>query len=683
MPELREVIAHCLTLRHVLTTVYCWSPSSGAAWGLLAIWADPTKAEVKGLSSYVSRSVRLRMEAKVPFKVSASVPAPRGRGRAWSPLWLAGTENLADLQLRDVTLHPRALVLDFTSKYLSFHFGTHTSIQVYSVPEWRALKSMPQEGRAFKFALVLEFKHAVIAFLSLDLIFRARWLDESPEPPVTAYPFENPETLDQRRLDEGEDAVTRCLQVAADWLRPHLDARGTARGDAWGSRLAMDVFCELGADGGMYARYGVYSTSEAWHFAGLAHTLTAAEVFFCPSRFARLWESCLTFAQDAWECLLEEYLRPALHGSHLLAPTEGQRLNCARRFFRVWARDKIYVSHRMADIRKECAYDVFEPTYIEDALDRPNNLGHLIFGSLWKSSMTLYSPSTPVVRAAGDDPLTSLYREFHLLNTETFLDEDAYAAPSRLFLPPRELRARCIPVLCYKQSGKVVWSITNPEYNGDVELLHGDARKQRLAETIIRTTETVSVGPLEYCGNALAFNKAGRGKRVHIALCKGDPTVRLGRIDFYARHLTRLSRAKGSAVIPGKRKKSMRELAERKARSTGHGGRIVALGLANLRRKLKAHHNMQEHVQQTNRLFSEAERAETAKESVAMSSTRTVKDDGPQLIKGLLAYGVVHGVALIFEQQVLVIEAPPPSSLQCLRRLVKLATWRRVFPFIV
>lgn len=41
-------------------------------------------------------------------------------------------------------------------------------------------------------------------------------------------------------------------------------------------------------------------------------------------------------------------------------------------------------------------------------------------------------------------------------------------------------------------------------------LLSGDDRNKRLASTIISMTETVSVGPLEYCGNALAFLKAGK-----------------------------------------------------------------------------------------------------------------------------------------------------------------------------
>lgn len=52
--------------------------------------------------------------------------------------------------------------------------------------------------------------------------------------------------------------------------------------------------------------------------------------------------------------------------------------------------------------------------------------------------------------------------------------------------------------------------------------VEGAEREARLAQNIIRTTDKVSVGPLEYCGTALAFRQRGKGRSI---VCVFQPLI--------------------------------------------------------------------------------------------------------------------------------------------------------------
>ncbi|KAK7034827.1 hypothetical protein R3P38DRAFT_2771895 [Favolaschia claudopus] len=55
-----------------------------------------------------------------------------------------------------------------------------------------------------------------------------------------------------------------------------------------------------------------------------------------------------------------------------------------------------------------------------------------------------------------------------------------------------------------------------------IDEVTGDARQSMLFKSIVQTTQGVSIGPLEYCGNG---HMVQVGKNAFLAVCKGDPRV--------------------------------------------------------------------------------------------------------------------------------------------------------------
>jgi hypothetical protein len=52
--------------------------------------------------------------------------------------------------------------------------------------------------------------------------------------------------------------------------------------------------------------------------------------------------------------------------------------------------------------------------------------------------------------------------------------------------------------------------------NCDLRQIVGNEREGMLFENIIKYTNRVAIGPLEYCGNALAFNKPGGHGKMYV-----------------------------------------------------------------------------------------------------------------------------------------------------------------------
>lgn len=114
--------------------------------------------------------------------------------------------------------------------------------------------------------------------------------------------------------------------------------------------------------------------------------------------------------------------------------------------------------------------DIFEPTYIADALSTPGHLGHLVFGrDKWRS----LAPSG-WDDCAPDDPLTAMFRRRGLpfihcavyfilrlwstgmLDVETNLDSSLYGV---MRLRAEDMRIRVRPTFTYKCSGDLVWTV--------------------------------------------------------------------------------------------------------------------------------------------------------------------------------------------------------------------------------
>ncbi|KAJ7815370.1 hypothetical protein B0H14DRAFT_3476235 [Mycena olivaceomarginata] len=172
-------------------------------------------------------------------------------------------------------------------------------------------------------------------------------------------------------------------------------------------------------------------------------TVTEAEVFSNPSRTARFAAAYLQYLHRS-RTGLSDLLRPAMKDGYL-APTVQQRMRYLD-WLHVYAKDQTKLPVRMAVLVDDYTdqledlsglqmwfrydmgtlYDVFEPTYVTEALSLPHNLGHLIFGhETWVELGGRLSD--------GSDALTSLFSDEGLLDSPTFLRPDHY---SRSFCRP-------------------------------------------------------------------------------------------------------------------------------------------------------------------------------------------------------------------------------------------------------
>ncbi|EJD35031.1 hypothetical protein AURDEDRAFT_175904 [Auricularia subglabra TFB-10046 SS5] len=266
MPELRECIMHYTYLAWALWTfgfsiVFVLGMRvvsvHGPAWQVRAIFIDPTQPEYDAgcalARKLLGKCKRTASDHQLPYDAVQqrrflaeqmyelhSTDAHLRRGGDQYSLWPPGIGTLSDLKLQRVQYAQRAVIFDFGTKWLMFHWLTHTSVQVYSPDEWRILRDIPRAGRHFKIAIAFVFDRCTIACESHDLLFQPKWLDEPPVIP--------PEM---------------CPQVLEDWLQAGWAQRRAAR-----DRLSMDVVRNLRGDGELFAGVGVYSESELFFMAG-------------------------------------------------------------------------------------------------------------------------------------------------------------------------------------------------------------------------------------------------------------------------------------------------------------------------------------------------------------------------------------------------------------------------------
>ncbi|KIM90111.1 hypothetical protein PILCRDRAFT_84268 [Piloderma croceum F 1598] len=188
------------------------------------------------------------------------------------------------------------------------------------------------------------------------------------------------------------------------------------------------------------------------------------------------------------ENVLEKLIRPAYRDG-LLAPTLEQRKSYMR-WLHVYARDRTWMPDRMGELlayynykidflskqhqswsRAETTdlYDVFEPTYLREALELPHqNFGPLIFGKEEWVTMGAHVQRT-YLRPSFYKPLTSRQPAFMRIKVESVKNRD-----NHLFS----------------------------------HLISGN---------------DMAIGPLEYYGNAFIYKAAGGYKKVAVA--KKDPMI--------------------------------------------------------------------------------------------------------------------------------------------------------------
>ncbi|KAJ3518388.1 hypothetical protein NM688_g9444 [Phlebia brevispora] len=297
----------------------------------------------------------------------------------WPPMWRTSKANpqppsITTLRLQSIDFTGRTLVLDLGPLWFKLQYLTHTSVQMYRKSMWfDSICKVNQMDRGFKIGMAFEFDEFILAFPSEDMVFQPQWATTHG-----GLPKSPPDVVLENQ---------RFLQAVATWISERV-AGQTNR-----FRFACDVVRETTT---VFGGVGVYTVVELFFLAGISPFLTEAEVFDCPSRTARLCEAMWVYANNA-----RENIWPLLRScmiNDILAPTKKQRMEYARRV-KVYGKLRTEMPMRMKALLAILAHlgskgevcsrtqlvglhDIFEPTYLQPALARAGNLGHLIFGRM-------------------------------------------------------------------------------------------------------------------------------------------------------------------------------------------------------------------------------------------------------------------------------------------------------------
>ncbi|KAG6835488.1 hypothetical protein H0H93_000898 [Arthromyces matolae] len=481
MPEFRE------TLAHFFIVIWLWFRFRfDYSWTLLALWVDFTEKEAR--NSRI-RKIPGAKEGHVCQLLAEHPNIKRGTNGSQDPVFpphLCKTKSnpnpppLDSFTLRDVKTTNRALILDFGSLYLKFSYLTHCSVQFYTSEKWySSVCKMPKHLRGFHIVLALEFKEYVLAFISLDLLAQPEWAvsqdDFDPTPPDVYTEY------------------CEFLGCVVKWIKSRRDSARSGR--------ACDI---------------IRATSQRKRFSIVLHEQPASAkpsgaMHINPIQIFRLSSSLLSFVGYTDFLNISDLLKPCMREG-LLAPTPEQRL-MYKDWLHVFAKCYVRTSPRLADLidgykerlseleaggmewsRDEVdLFDVFEPEYIQAAFqEKKTHLGALIFGKEEWAYLKGDIPDNAVI-----DPLSSYFSGPGFSSSKTYLRPSFYNTLS----PNDDKRLFC----------QDLWRLSEAE------------RSKMYFNYIVKHTNTVSIGPLEYCGTA-HVRYTTHGEPIVLSV-NGNPTV--------------------------------------------------------------------------------------------------------------------------------------------------------------
>ncbi|KAI0668379.1 hypothetical protein C8Q78DRAFT_1046844 [Trametes maxima] len=531
MPEYREVLANVYTVQRWLQDVY--RPNQDSALCLQALWVDSTNSEQKNAKSRSSQEAQ-----GLTYRLNSGSTIQRGSSGSQQPVWPHKdghpVQSLDGMVLSSIKATPRMVVINLETIVLQVRLHTHVVSQVYTRSQWYdEIAMVPKVTRVFRVAIALDFGNWVVAFLSADNIWTPYW--SQPSDPLPVY---HPDVYHDYPAFVGymANAIWDCLGP----LKPNRGKKEDTE------KLALNWVREN--VGGV----GMYMSEEIFYLAGLSPFISEYEFFSCPSRVARFCEAFWTLAEHAHKAL-STLLEPCYEG-YVLAPTEGHRLRYTRWLY-VHAKKQVVMSLRMKSLRNNylavlstdnqhndsdrprqvrsssCGlYDVFEPTYIKPALEKPG----------FSLARYIFEPTTvpASVQVGPEDPLMEVYHELvatGLLPRTPLSTNLKPAHYSPICLAESDMNAARINTslwLCKSViSQKPVWSILPPfpahlverSHHLDMPLSllpsrrlfeHADdnARNVQSFQYIVSNSKKVAIGPLEYCAIGRRLYRGGCGK---------------------------------------------------------------------------------------------------------------------------------------------------------------------------
>ncbi|EKM48187.1 uncharacterized protein PHACADRAFT_109311, partial [Phanerochaete carnosa HHB-10118-sp] len=237
--------------------------------------------------------------------------------------------------------------------------------------------------------------------------------------------------------------------------------------------------------------FEVYTSSEVFYLAGIPVFITEQEFLSSPSRMARFCDAFWVFARHA-HLELEKFLQSYFDG-YIIAVDNQQRMKYSY-WLHIYAKHQTFMSERMRELVSTYVdtldslgarqgqlfvwspavglYDVFEPTYLRNTLERrENNLGGLVFGQELWSKLGDTAPDL-------EDPLSSvLCAKGISLTAETHLDLPIYEAT--LFVDKTKLQKASVLSRLYcgeNSTKKQLWTII-PNYPENIGSRDGHTTK--------------------------------------------------------------------------------------------------------------------------------------------------------------------------------------------------------------
>ncbi|KAF7422802.1 hypothetical protein PC9H_010961 [Pleurotus ostreatus] len=269
---------------------------------------------------------------------------------------------------------------------------------------------------------------------------------------------------------------------------------------------------------------GVYTLCKVFFMAGIPIHISIQDFCQSPSRVARLCLALWEYTRKSHDNLWLDILKPALV-DNILAPTRRQREQYGH-WLMVYGKTRTLVPRRMAKlIVKHEANDVngkgdiFEPGYLNIALQEHPYLGYLVFG---ESAWTHLGGSV-----GGGDPLSSLFNKHNMLDAKSHINPEYYDSivPYNVMDKTRPQKQTYLYYQAYKTGRKQLWMIAKipSSHVESFNLNTGVERKTHLFSKIVKKSASVAIGPLEYCGNGHIIMTTHQKKRVFVV--QGDPSL--------------------------------------------------------------------------------------------------------------------------------------------------------------
>ncbi|KAF9487356.1 hypothetical protein BDN71DRAFT_1594545 [Pleurotus eryngii] len=552
MPEYVELVASY----HIAKTWFEGMQKAGQAVVLQDMYADTTDSEAANLKLLPDR-----VRKGLPISIHAAYDLRRGNRSKQMPLFPEALQkanygiNDAKLELVDVHFHPRNLILQFrtlnkqlgekmqsSQLWMQVQMLTHTVVQLYTHSQWHdSLAKVSKKKRVSNVGIALDFGKYVMAFMTMDLLLTVFYRNSRHDLPAPSH--------DIYHDYEG------TVKVIVKWMKQRRSAGKIGSAADRRDGLAMDVIRDANE---VFLGIGVYTVSEIFHRAGMSPVLTEAEVFDSPSRVARLIEAFYCHAHRAHQGI-SRFLAPHLYNGHLLAVKNKDRLKYMRWLF-VFGKQKAMIPYRtriqlqqheqwlkVASLsitltqRSATAgyFDIFEPTFLQAALQKEKNLGNMIFGedawhklggTIWRSNpLQIHFKGILSMKITNHfSPLKDGYASAQASLLPTFL-HPSVASFSPLFLTSKAMgKCRAVTAM-YNTSDKAYWTIinalplktispTNAATPGSFIQASMVERDKQYFKYVVEHSREYAVGPLDYCG-------VGHVYRQKVMICRHDKNV--------------------------------------------------------------------------------------------------------------------------------------------------------------